>query len=220
MGKTLTIEGVGKTLIKPDQMIITIRMEEYGETFGDARTQLEDEFKIIQGTFKDAGLNPTFIERSGIQTQFIDPVEINLFNEILDEMSDEDLLDFEDFSESHSLLPEYSCTELITFVDKVNPEALVTLLDTLEYLEDDNYDVAYGISSYDAHKNDALILAINDANDKAKLITTNTGTKLEGIETIEYLDYDEDLESLDQIYFEFDMGTEVVQRVSITWNIK
>ena len=60
------------------------------------------------------------------------------------------------------------------------------LLDALRASTDFNFSLSYFIKDSTKYEYDALILAINDATDKAKIMASASGVKLGSIKNIDY----------------------------------
>lgn len=212
MERTLTIEGFGKTLVKPDQLIISIRISAVGITYGEAVEALDTSTTHLISLFEHASFNADFIEQSGLKLELGDDLDMEVLNDYFEEAG-LDTIDEEEF-------PKYSVSRLLTYVDDLDEVHLETFMELIADEDIDDLDVSYGVSDYETIKNDTLVKAIEDAKSKASIIAKASDVKLHEIQSIDYMDYDEDIEYLDQIYFEFEMGHEVTQRISLTWNIK
>ena len=80
----------------------------------------------------------------------------------------------------------YVASQDLIYEDKMNLDAMRRLLHELRVVSDFNFSVSYFLKNPLLVDQDAIILAVNDATDKAKIIASASGVTLGSIASIDY----------------------------------
>ncbi|QIK69640.1 SIMPL domain-containing protein [Erysipelothrix sp. HDW6C] len=160
MTRILRIEGRGQVKAKPDMMRFHYELVQDAPSYGESYDNLTAQYKQIVAAFKKVEFNTVLIQTSSIDVSIM--------------------------HETKETPKVFRSSQRLIFEDKINFDKMSKLLDVLRSNDDFNFSLSYFVKDSSRYDNDALILAINDANDRAKLIAETAGIKLNGIQSIEY----------------------------------
>lgn len=191
----LTVTGVGNLQVKPDMMRLSTQLSTEASSYQLAYEQLQKQHDIIMDAFKDVMMNRALVKTSSLNVQLVK--------------------DYQTKEKS------YQATQDLVYEDKINFTSLKDLLHELRLAADFNFNVSYFLKSYQLVDQDALILAVNDATDKAKVISAASGVVMGPIIDIEYIPETNHTVMRSAMVQQSDTPSEigVSAKVSITWKI-
>ena len=196
MAQIMKVEGFGKIAATPNMMRFVCDIREDGSTYSKSHEQLIETYQKIVGAFKKVQFNVTKLKTSSVNISIITDKE--------DQRS-------------------YRSSMSIIYEDRIDLTRMNELLDALRVVDNFTFDLSYFIKDTTKFDYDALILAVNDATDKAKVIASASGVKLGSIHHIEYGDSEmigmARSMSMDASYMS-PSDLKISQRVTISWEMK
>lgn len=196
MTHTLRIEGYGQVNVQPDYMRLVYELRHDAPSYADAYAQLIAHYDFLVKAFRTAGFNVALIK-----TRRVDVT-------ILEETKDEPR--------------QYRCTQTVVYEDMIDLNRMSVLLDVLRDQDDFNFNLSYYLSDASRAQQDALILAINDATDKAKVIAEASGVRLGSICDMNYGDgvMPRTFAASARMGGMVAEDLSIEQRITVTWEIK
>lgn len=156
----LTVTGIGKIQVTPDMMKLNTQLVQEADTYEKAFAKLQEEHDTIMTVFKDVMMNRSLVTLSALN------VQIN--------------------KDYQTKAKTYVASQDLIYEDKMNLDAMRRLLHELRVVSDFNFSVSYFLKNPLLVDQDAIILAVNDATDKAKIIASASGVTLGSIASIDY----------------------------------
>lgn len=156
----LTVTGIGKIQVTPDMMKLNTQLVQEADTYEKAFAKLQEEHDTIMTVFKDVMMNRSLVTLSALN------VQIN--------------------KDYQTKVKTYVASQDLIYEDKMNLDAMRRLLHELRVVSDFNFSVSYFLKNPLLVDQDAIILAVNDATDKAKIIASASGVTLGSIASIDY----------------------------------
>ncbi|CAM2910254.1 SIMPL domain-containing protein [Erysipelothrix tonsillarum] len=200
MSNKLTIEGSGSVKVTPDMMRFTYELVQDGPSYASSFDALKVQYENIVKAFKKVEFNISLIKTSGIEVSILHPTE--------------------------QQPKRFRCVQRIVFEDRINLHKMSALLDCLRTSDDFNFSLSYFLKDTTKADDDALILAINQATDKAKIIAEASGIRLGHICNMDYVN-NMSARPMYRIASADMMGTTmtaddviVSQSIVISWDIK
>ena len=160
MSNVMRVEGYGEMSAQPDMMRFHYDLVQDADSYSESHIQLSAQYEDLVQAFKSVMLNTALIKTSSIDVSIIHPYE--------------------------DKPKQFRSSQKIIFEDRINLEKMNALLDALRASTDFNFSLSYFIKDSTKYEYDALILAINDATDKAKIMASASGVKLGSIKNIDY----------------------------------
>lgn len=156
----LTVTGIGKIQVTPDMMKLNTQLVQEADTYEKAFAKLQEEHDTIMTVFKDVMMNRSLVTLSALN------VQVN--------------------KDHQTKAKTYVASQDLIYEDKMNLDAMRRLLHELRVVSDFNFSVSYFLKNPLLVDQDAIILAVNDATDKAKIIASASGVTLGSIASIDY----------------------------------
>lgn len=156
----LTVTGIGKIQVTPDMMKLNTQLVQEADTYEKAFAKLQEEHDTIMTVFKDVMMNRSLVTLSALN------VQVN--------------------KDYQTKAKTYVASQDLIYEDKMNLDAMRRLLHELRVVSDFNFSVSYFLKNPLLVDQDAIILAVNDATDKAKIIASASGVTLGSIASIDY----------------------------------
>ena len=156
----LTVTGIGKIQVTPDMMKLNTQLVQEADTYEKAFAKLQEEHDTIMAVFKDVMMNRSLVTLSALN------VQVN--------------------KDYQTKAKTYVASQDLIYEDKMNLDAMRRLLHELRVVSDFNFSVSYFLKNPLLVDQDAIILAVNDATDKAKIIASASGVTLGSIASIDY----------------------------------
>ncbi|AMC93737.1 hypothetical protein AOC36_06990 [Erysipelothrix larvae] len=159
---TLTVQGTGTVMKKPNRIVLYTTLVQRGITSSDAMKKLEQNYQDFVNIFVRLGYDPNDLLTSSIN--------ISLINEAKFEQK------------------SIECTQDITFETDLQLHSISELLAALHTHNNFNLSVAYRYSDEDGARLEAIEMAVMDAKRVAHVISTSSEVTLGSIAHIEYID--------------------------------
>lgn len=200
MSNKLTIEGLGSVYVTPDMMRFSYELVQDGASYASSFDALKTQYENIVKAFKRVEFNTSLIKTSGIEVSILQPTE--------------------------NQPKMFRCVQRLVFEDNINLTKMSELLDHLRTSDDFNFSLSYFLKDSTKADDDALILAINQATDKAKLIADTSGIRLGHICDMEYMNHSSArpmhrMASVDMMGSTMTANDlAVTQSIRISWDIK
>lgn len=201
MTRLLEVVGRGSLKAEPDMMRFNYELVQDAPSYGEAFDKLSKQFDALVKVFKTVGFNVSLIQTSSINVSIIHETDVQK----------------KKFRGNQSLI----------FEDRINLAKMSKLLDGLRSEDDFNFSLSYFIKDATKYTNDALILAINDAHDKSKVIAESAGVRLGSITNIVYESDSQNYPTLMRAYAYDTGGSDIhatnitiEQSVTMSWEIK
>lgn len=199
MTRSLKIVGKGNVKVQPDMMRFHYELVQDAPSYSDSFSKLTEQYNAIVKAFKAVGFNTILIKTSSIDVFII--------------------------HETKDTPKMFRSSQRLVFEDKIDLKRMSSLLDALRSNDDFNFSLSYFIKDPRSYNQDAIISAINDAHDKAKIMASASGVKLGDIREITYgVGSDEPMlyramasDSMDGMSA---TDISISQEVSIAWDIK
>lgn len=158
---TITTSGIGVVKVAPDYMAVRIQVESHGASYQEAYDKMEENHKLILGIFRDLQLNRSLIRLSALQSTH---------------------------PQVYQDKKVYSVSQEIVYKQKINIEEGRELLHALRKVADFAITIDFYLKDDTAAESEALVLAVNNATDKAKAMVSASGVKLGSIVQMEQLE--------------------------------
>ena len=198
MSNVMRVEGFGEMSGKPDMMRLSYDLVQDADSYAESHIQLTAQYEELVLAFKSVMLNTALIKTSS--------VDVSIINQYEDKPK------------------QFRSSQKIVFEDKINLEKMNALLDALRASTDFNFSLTYFIRDSTKYEYDALILAINDATDKAKIMASASGVKLGQIKNIEYGESRNNQPLMRTMSIDYSsmnaQDLTVSERVTVSWEIK
>ena len=198
MSNVMRVEGYGEMNAKPDMMRFNYDLVQDADSYSESHIQLTAQYEELVQAFKSVMLNTALIKTSSVDVSIIHPYE--------------------------DKPKQFRSSQKIVFEDKINLEKMNALLDALRASTDFNFSLTYFIRDSTKYEYDALILAINDATDKAKIMASASGVKLGPIKNIEYGESRNNQPLMRTMSIDYSsmnaQELSVSERVTVSWEIK
>ena len=160
MSNVIKVEGHGSVSARPDMMRFTYELVQDASSYAESYSQLSAQYDAIVEAFKKVQFNTALIKTSSVNVSIIHPFE--------------------------GKPKQFRSSQQLFFESKIDLDRMNNLLDVLRASTDFNFSLSYFIKNTSTQDNDAIMLAVTDATDKAKVIASASGVKLGKIKNIEY----------------------------------
>lgn len=164
--KSINVKGIGEIYRKPDKVIISFqkvsRSKDYDETLNDLNNVINE---VVKG-----------LKKLGIDE---DSIKTNNFQITAENKYDQDLKEnvFLNYKAEHTI-------EIEVNNDNEEINKVLTFLGENKFSA--NININFKISDIDGVKEEALILAIEDAKRKAEIIANSLGLKIISVNEVNY----------------------------------
>lgn len=160
MSNIIKVEGYGSLSARPDMMRFTYELVQDANSYAESYSQLSAQYDALVDAFKKVQFNTALIKTSSVNVSIIHP--------------------------NGDKPKQFRSSQQLFFESKIDLERMNNLLDVLRASTDFNFSLSYFIKNTSVQDNDAIMLAVTDATDKAKVIASASGVKLGKIQSIEY----------------------------------
>lgn len=190
----ITVKGYGRVKVKPDYMLIRIRVESNAKQYNEAIDQMTQQHSKLMDVFRALKLNRSLIRLSSISSY--------VMNKDTDDRS-------------------VVVGQDLVYKDRIDIEQCRMLLHELRQVTDFSIDVHFYLKDDSRAQEEALVKAVNNATDKAKVMVSASGLKLGSVVSMTTSPVDPVMyaRTMSAAESETAKDIEVEQSVEIAWAI-
>lgn len=190
----ITVKGYGRVKVKPDYMLIRIRVESHAGEYQTAFDSMTQQTQSLMDVFRTLKMNRSLVHLSSISSHVNNRDGDNKVVIVGQDM---------------------------VYKDRINIEQSRLLLHALRKVTDFSIDVHFYLKDDSQAQEEALVRAVNNATDKAKVIVDASGVKLGSITNMTTISIDQPMyaRTMSAAETETAKDIEVQQSIEITWQL-